>query len=315
MIRYFGPLLIMTLLWSCGNDDDGLGGEVVPPRLLSEVAPEDEAEIQEFLETHFYNYEEFEAMAPGFDYRVRIDTIAGENANKTSLADSDKLMSAIINISSTDFGLDEGEVDIPHRYYYLLAREGGGVAPTIADSTYVSYEGVNLDGSAFDSALGAGRWFDLQGTLTVPGSIRGFKEGISKFKSGTGVIEMEDGTFMIENFGSGLIIMPSGLAYFNGTQPGESYAPIIFNINLLEVETSDHDRDGVPSIEEDRDNDENLFNDDTDGDGLPDYLDVDDDNDGTFTIDEVTDDDGNVILPYPDTDGDGTPDYLDPDNS
>ncbi|MDT0608331.1 FKBP-type peptidyl-prolyl cis-trans isomerase [Croceitalea rosinachiae] len=314
MIRYLIVVFMIIVFWSC-NNDDGISAEFVPPRLLSEVAPEDEMEIQEYLDTHFYNYEEFENPPAGFDYRVVIDTIAGENATKTPLSQSDKLNSEVINISSADFGLDEDEEDIPHTYYYLLAREGGGDFPTIADSTFVSYDGTNLDGSIFDSALGSGIWFDLQGTFTIPGAITGFKEGISKFRSGTTVIEMEDGTFTIEDFGSGLIIMPSGLAYFNGTQPGSSYAPIIFNVNLLAVETADHDRDGVPSIEEDRDNDKNLFNDDTDEDGIPDYLDFDDDGDSTFTIDEITDEQGNVIIPYPDTDGDGTPDYLDPDNS
>jgi len=303
---------MMIVLLSCGNDD-GPDVEVVPPRLLAEVAPENETAIQEYLDTHFYNYEEFEAGAPGFDYRVRIDTIAGDNATKTPLSQSDKLNSAIINISSSDFGLDDDEEDIPHTYYYLIAREGGGNFPTVADSTFVSYEGINLDGSVFDSSLGAVRWFDFPGTFTIPGSIRGFQEGISKFRSGTGVVEMPDGTFTIEDFGSGMIIMPSGLAYFNGTQPGSSYAPIIFNINLLAVDTADHDNDGVPSIQEDRDNDKNLFNDDTDGDGIPDYIDLDDDNDGTFTEDEDVNGDGDPT--NDDTDGDGTPDYLDTDNS
>lgn len=303
----------MIVFCSCGNDDDGLGGELVPPRLLSEVVAENNTEIEEYLNTHFYNYEAFENPPAGFDYRVIIDTISGDNAAKTPLSQSDKLNAAVITISSSDFGLPDDEEDIPHTYYYLLANEGEGVFPTTADSTFVSYEGINLDGSVFDSALGAGRWFDLPGTFNIPGSIRGFQEGISKFRSGTGVLEMEDGTFTIEDFGSGLIIMPAGLAYFNGSQPGSSYAPIIFNINLLAVATADHDNDGVPSKLEDRDNDKNLFNDDTDEDGIPDYLDLDDDNDGTFTEDEDVNGDGDPT--NDDTDGDGIPNYLDTDNS
>ena len=315
MNRFFGFLLLTALFWSCNNDDDGLGGEVVPPRLLSEVALEDDAEIQEYLKTHFYNYEEFDNPPSNFDFRVRVDTIAGENADKTPIADSPKLASVNIDVSASAFGISDGEVDIPHTLYYLIAREGEGENPTIADSTFVSYEGFDLEGTVFDSALGGGRWFDLFGTLTIPGSIRGFREGMTKFKSGDGVINMPDGTFEIEGFGSGLIIMPSGLAYFNGNQPGSSYASIIFNINLFAVETADHDRDGVPSKLEDRDGDGNLFNDDTDGDGVPDYLDADDDGDNIFTIDEVTDDEGNVIIPYPDDDNDGTPNYLDPNSN
>jgi len=46
----------------------------------------------------------------------------------------------------------------------------------------------------------------------------------------------------------------------------------------------------------------------------PNYLDADDDGDGIPTRDEISDENGNIIIPYPDADGDGVPDYLDPDN-
>jgi CheY-like chemotaxis protein len=57
------------------------------------------------------------------------------------------------------------------------------------------------------------------------------------------------------------------------------------------------------------------MNDDTDGDGIPNYLDIDDDDDGILTINEHPDDNGNG---YPDdaldTDNDSTDNYLDPDD-
>ena len=49
---------------------------------------------------------------------------------------------------------------------------------------------------------------------------------------------------------------------------------------------------------------------DTDGDGIPDYLDEDDDNDGIPSTDEDTNGNGN--LEDDDSDGDGIPNYLDP---
>jgi hypothetical protein len=51
--------------------------------------------------------------------------------------------------------------------------------------------------------------------------------------------------------------------------------------------------------------------DDFDNDGLPNFIDRDDDGDGTQTIDEITDEEGNIIFPYPDQNNDGIPDYLD----
>ena len=68
----------LLILGSCKNDDDAIG-EIVPPRLLSEVTEEDDAEIIEFLKTHFYNEDEFETPPEGFDFKIRFDTIAALN--------------------------------------------------------------------------------------------------------------------------------------------------------------------------------------------------------------------------------------------
>ena len=50
---------------------------------------------------------------------------------------------------------------------------------------------------------------------------------------------------------------------------------------------NDHDEDGIPSHIEDLDGDENPFNDDTDADDIPNFLDLDDDGDGVLTINEL----------------------------
>ncbi|MFD2593247.1 PKD-like domain-containing protein, partial [Aquimarina hainanensis] len=55
---------------------------------------------------------------------------------------------------------------------------------------------------------------------------------------------------------------------------------------------------------------------DTDGDGTPDFQDIDDDNDGLLTIDENPDPNGDGIpTDAQDTDGDGIPDYLEPNGT
>lgn len=71
----------------------------------------------------------------------------------------------------------------------------------------------------------------------------------------------------------------------------------------------DSDNDGVFDIYEDVNGDNDLTNDDTDGDGTPNYLDTDDDGDGVNTADE--DYDGDNDPTNDDTDGDGIPNYLD----
>ena len=303
-------LCMLFVLGSCKNDDDA-PGEVIPPRLLSEVAIEDDLMIKEYLETHFYNYEEFQASPDSSDFRIIIDTISGENSTKIPLIDQVEFENIVIPSTTFQGLVDEG--DISHRLYYLTIREGDGVSPTAVDSVYLRYEGFRImDNFVFDSRT---TWLDLQGTGSQfnPGTINGFKNGLPKFKDGIGFLENSDGTFEITNNGVGMIFVPSGLAYFNGSQPGDTYAPISFKINLLATNTADHDRDGVPSILEDLNGDGNLFNDNTDGVDGPNYLDADDDNDFIPTIDEINRDAEGNFVSFRDTDGDGIPDHLDND--
>ncbi len=77
--------------------------------------------------------------------------------------------------------------------------------------------------------------------------------------------------------------------------------------DVLVYHDTDLDDDGIPNIGEVGDDPENPI--DSDGDGLPDYLDPDSDNDGI--PDEV--EAGNPNNPI-DSDGDGLPDYRDPDS-
>jgi gliding motility-associated-like protein len=74
---------------------------------------------------------------------------------------------------------------------------------------------------------------------------------------------------------------------------------------------TDDDDDGIPTLDENVDNDDDSSNDNTDDDDLPDYLDNDDDNDGEPTAEEDNNVDGNFF--NDDCDGDTTPDYRDAD--
>ncbi len=75
----------------------------------------------------------------------------------------------------------------------------------------------------------------------------------------------------------------------------------------------DDDNDGIPTADEDVNGNGNPADDDSDGDGIPDYLDpLDTDGDTIPDLVEDANNDGN--LTNDDTDGDGTPDYLDLDS-
>ncbi len=316
LVVYF---LTFWVIVSCRDDDGDINpGTVVPPQTLAETQMENDAEILAFLQTHFYNYEEFETPPAGFNFKIKFDTIAGANSDKLPLIDFVETQT-IKEVSAT-FGRDDEE-EVDHILYYLTARLGEGDeenSPTIGDNTVLQYEGSLLNGTLFDAASTPVSQY-LSGGL-----IRGYANGVEKFNAGIGPMENGDGTVSFENYGVGAIFMPSGLGYFSNPPTGSgipAYAPLIFKIDLLAFEKdTDFDGDGIPSILEDVDGDGNLNNDNTDGDSEPfsvflaNHNDTDDDNDGIPTIDEIElDEDGNFVG-FKDTDGDGTPDHLDNDN-
>ncbi len=307
---------LALLLIVAYRDDDEEIGEVVPPRLVSEVALEDDEEILSFLSTHFYNYEEFASPPADFDYKIRFDTIAGDNGNKDPIINRPELIVETISVESTRFGRSDGEV-IDHKLYVLVAKQGVVEDnPTIGDNVILSYEGSFLDETLFDAVAQP-----INNNLS--GFVRGFGNGMEYFRPGTGPTDNGDGTVSYEDFGVGAIFMPSGLGYFDGPPQGSSipiYASLVFKVEAFAFEKdTDFDGDGIPSILEDLDGDGNLNNDNTDSEAEPfgvflaNHNDIDDDNDGILTIDEIQlDDDGNFVG-FLDTDGDGISDHLDND--
>jgi len=202
--------------------------------------------------------------------------------------------------------------------YYLSARNGEGLSPTVADSVLVRYEGNTLDGQVFD---GVSNYVWQQ----LPSFLRGYQIALSAWHAGTEdqLVQNPDGTSRYANAGVGLMVMPSGLGYFNSSSGSiPAYSSLMFKVELGQViEDTDADGDGIPSILEDLNGNNYLYDDNTDqkqeesGFGavlIPNFLDSDDDVDGTRTRDEIVINEAGSI-PFPEADGDGTPDYLDPD--
>jgi len=309
-IQFIAVFIAFIGLSSCDGDDGLLEAQNIDPQTVAETEIENDDAIISFLETHFYNYEEFESPPADFDFRVRIDTISGDNADKLPL----------INFVETQTirvpEVEDEDVEIEHTLYFIQAREGSGGSPTIGDDVFVNYEGILLDRTPFDGST-------TPIVFNLSAVVRGFGNGVTKLNAGFGPTENGDGTVSYSDFGVGIVIMPSGLGYFNAPPTAiiPFYAPLVFSVELLSfIEDTDGDDDGIPSHLEDIDGDGNLNNDNTDQESeigffVPNYQDSDDDGDGTPTRDEISDENGNIIIPYPDSDGDGTPDYLDPDVS
>ncbi len=327
--------VVMFTVFSCNKKDDGV--TFVPARDRGEEAPVSVAIIEEYLQTHFYNYEEFANPPADFDFKIKFDTIAGDNANKIPLINQ-------VSSKTVPDRVDEG---VNYTLYYLNALEGGGQKPTFADVVTLRYEGTFLNTeftlspytSLFDSAASPVS-FDLTAV------VNGFQDGMIEFKtSPTGPITNPDGTVSFENYGVGAVFIPSGLGYYvsppNGS-PIPFYSQLIFTFQLYTTRVGDQDGDGIPSFYEDLNGNQIEEDDDTDSDGLPNYFDTDDDNDGRPTSQEITIREyilaegdpypelganefevNNVYnettmettittLEYKDANEDGVPDYLDP---
>ena len=258
-------LLLSTVIFSCDTNGNGNDENF---DAAAQAIIDDEA-LVEYLQTHYLKEED-----------DAIWTI--ENGEE-----------AIIN------NVEEQEIikdDITYTLYYLNKNIGVGASPKEPDSVLVTYAGMTLDSVVFDSRNSL-TWFSLTGLVS------GWSYGLINFNGGTKVTEADE-SFKYENSGDGYIFFPSGLGYGNVPQsviPENS--PLIFKIELNDVNPSDHDNDGVLSYLEDINEDGDVKNDDSDEDSIPDYLDIDDDGDGILTKDELGDENG-----------DGIADYLDPEN-
>jgi hypothetical protein len=267
-------VVVISSMFSCQNNDNVTA---TPPRPYNEVYPEDLAKIEDFLATHY----------------VTVD--ANFNPTFTQIP-AGGTQTPIANMTELDT-IQRKFHDITYKIYYLKLREGTGENPTRVDSTFIAYKGntftknttnniVTYSQNVFDQS-DTPVWFALEDV------IKGWGEVIPKFKTGSHEAN-PDGTVSFQNYGAGVMFLPSGLGYYN-TATGNiaSYSPLIFSFKLYNQRFRDHDRDQIPSKIEYREKGTNGLVDfnkealDTDGDGLPNYLDVDDDADGVLTKVEI----------------------------
>ena len=325
-IKYLLPiiLLVFVVLFSCSDDDDGI--IVVPPRERDVESLAAQEEIEEFLETHFYNYEEFENPPSDFNYNIVFDTITGENSLKTPLMEQ-------VDFKFVEDIFDE---DVTYKLYYLKQNQGEGDEITYPDIVSLSYEGRFMtDLTVFDSSISPIR-FDLTQVID------GLQSALVEFNGATGFSDNADGTLTFYDYGIGAVFIPSGLGYYNEPPPTiPFYSQLIFTFQPYLVEKGDQDGDGILTIFEDLDGNGLELDDDTDGNGIPDFADPDDDGDGRLTKNEnenneyvinigesdpplgenevemyrETDDETGEITIYTvvftDANNDGVPDYLD----
>ncbi len=282
---YFIWPLVSIILFSCEKDDSATAP---PPRDYAVQYPVDLDSIESYLQTHSFSVIEEEGRID-----VKIDTfIVGNAEGKVSIWDntdyplqfkmvkSDNRVSNLVSGTSLD--------PVEYKMYYLRINEGGGASTTRFDSTFVSYRGWRLDNKQVD-INNTPSWATYpELSVNETALISGFRQFIPLLKGAESVSVGGDGVVTFNNYGVGVVFLPSGIAYYNNSRLNiPAYSPLVFTVRLHSVRERDHDRDGILSKFENGAGVEDLYTVDTDGDNIPDFLDIDDDNDNVRTFVEI----------------------------
>lgn len=267
IFKIFSLLTLGVLFAECAKDDSP---GVTPPRPHAEVYAEDLIKIEAYLKSHYIVVDKVN----GDVTNVEIDSTDTDHPVSIWDQTTYPLLNKIVKLYGVDF-----------KVYYLKLdtktdTDADGNKPCGADRIFCTYRGTLLDGTQFDIAQNPVE-FDLANL------VRGWEYIIPEFRAGYFDPEDSDGMLNPVNYGSGVMFVPSGLAYYNNGNVGiPGYAPLVFTFNLLAVTYLDQDQDKIPSrYEYVLNTDGTLL--DTDGDKIPNVFDADDDNDGFYTVNEI----------------------------
>ncbi|WP_426430807.1 FKBP-type peptidyl-prolyl cis-trans isomerase [Winogradskyella sp. HB-48] len=269
-------VFVSILVIACEDDDITVPNVEIRDRGEQQLADSDS--LVAYLSTHYYN-SDFFLTGTNHKYSDIVITELGEGEDVP--AGHTLLLDAVETHTTTYEETD-------YEYYVLRLNQGGGESPRFTDRVRVRYEGFSVDsGEVFDSRA-TPEDFSLTGVVFGTGLIRGWQLILPQFSTSTDFV-LNSGIVEYNNYGLGMMFLPSGLAYFSGTASGSisAYSNLIFKFELLQYEEVDHDGDGIPSYVEDLNVNLDVLDDDTDGDLAPNYIDLDDDGDGVNTFDEL----------------------------
>lgn len=325
--KYVSLAFAVVVMFSCNKSD---GDSTEPLRDYEEQYAVDIANIEEFMQTHYMTVINNPGQPDDMDVAF---TKIPEGGTQVSIWNQSDYP-----VQTRQITVTQDSKDITYKIYYLKLREGSGQKPCNVDNILAAYRGEYVyketttedDGSSNTEVLGKQFEENKNPQLFLSlynGVIRGWSEIFPQFKTGT-YSENPDGTISYNDFGAGVMFIPSGLAYFGTSRSTiPKYSPLVFSFKLFELQRTDQDGDGIPSYLEDLNGDGYMYYlgkdiptlDDTDGDNIPDFLDADDDGDGYLTSYEIKNLSATPIYTYPFDEiptcggsGNGKKRYLDP---
>lgn len=271
-IKFYFLLVFIFTLFFFNCEQDKTQSTVVQARDRVEQQLDDIDSLQVYLNTHYFNSD---AILNQSDYPSISDIEITELIEGETLPINSMMLIDAVQEQHTV------HEDIDYTYYTLTIEEGLGEQPHFTDQVRVNYEGFLTNNSTFDESVTS---IDVD----LAFSISGWNRVLSQFRTASHYTTNPDGTVSFENYGIGIMFLPSGLAYFNSAAPGiPSYSCLIFKFELHQYKVMDHDNDFIPSYMEDSDGNMDVFNDNTDGDQFSNFSDTDDDGDGYSTFREV----------------------------
>ncbi|OWP74792.1 hypothetical protein BWK62_13440 [Flavobacterium oreochromis] len=281
---------------SCNKSDTP---SLTPPKPYSEQIPGEILTIEKFFEDYH--------MDVDADKNIEFVKRTGSKANLASIKDQYAPKFKIVRYNDYDF-----------KVYYINHNGGEELKPELArtpcpvDSVLVTYQGMLLnEKTGFDQekiSFNKYQSFDQAQNpvrLDLDKVIVGWTRMLSLMTPGTITVDPVTNVQSFKDFGAAVLFLPSGLGYYANSQANiPAYSPLIFNVKLISMKRKDHDFDGFTTLQEEYSFDMLNLNApwinlklDTDGDGYPNYLDRDDDNDGIFTKDEAIGDDNHNGIP------------------
>ncbi len=270
-LKLLSIFFTISFLASCSKSKDP---EYVPLRDYNVQYAADLDSIDKYINTHHIDFDS------NYNVTFSTTTVASMNIrNQTNIILKDTMVYQ--RYTATD--------SINYKVYFIKFREGTQKRPTQVDSIHVSYRGITLADDQFDNAQ-TPVWFKIQDVVS------GWSHILPNFHTGTYVASTGSNPTTFDNFGAGVMFLPSGLAYYSniaGIIP--SYSPIIFSFKLYELQYRDHDGDGILSKDERSTSGINPLTDwtknplkyDSDGDGYANMYDIDDDGDNFLTKTET----------------------------
>lgn len=251
---------------ACKSDDDN---NVAPPRDYAVQKAVEEADIEMYLDS---NYIKVDPVTMD----VEMGKLSTLNPVSIRLQTTYQLKHKMVTFAGQEY-----------KVYYLMFREGVGDKPNRGDNVLAAYKGTLLNGTVFDQLPFP------QNVSSLNTAILGWQEIIPEFREGVYDPTPDPldpgGPARFNDYGAGVMFLPSALAYYNTSlMTAPAYSTMIFSFKLYRVEDGDVDGDGLLNKYEVSDTDSDPANYDTDGDGIPNYRDTDDDNDGILTLVEIT---------------------------